>query len=215
MGLLDSITNWVTDVVEAAHYPGVAAMIALENIFPPIPSELVLPLSGFLAAQGDFPGPPVLAVPLTVVAATIGSLIGALVLYAFGAIVSETRVRAFLRRFGRYFLLSEGDYDRAEGWFTDHGQQAVFVGRCIPGIRSIISIPAGVERMPLPQFLIFTAAGSLIWNTALIGAGAALGDQWERVSGYVDVATYVVVALIAAAIAWFVVKRLRERSAAT
>ncbi|MEX0751259.1 MAG: DedA family protein [Dehalococcoidia bacterium] len=213
MGLLDGITEWVRDVVEAAHYPGVAAMIALENIFPPIPSELVLPLGGFLAAQGDFPGPPVIAIPLTIVAATIGSLIGAVVLYAFGAIVSEARVRAFMRDYGKYFLVSEDDYNRAESWFTDHGTQAVFIGRCIPGIRSIISIPAGVERMPMPQFLLFTAAGSAIWNTALIGAGAALGDQWERASDYVGVATYVVVALVVAAVAWFVIKRLRERNA--
>lgn len=211
---LDSITEWVRDVVEAAHYPGVAGMIALENIFPPIPSELVLPLGGFLAAQGDFPGPPVIAVPLTIVAATIGSLIGAIVLYAFGAIVSESRVRSFLRDHGRWLLLSEDDYNRAERWFTDHGTQAVFIGRCIPGIRSIISIPAGVERMAMPEFLAYTAAGSAIWNTALIGAGAALGDQWERASEYVDVATYAVIAIIAAAVAWFVVKRLRERRAA-
>jgi membrane protein DedA with SNARE-associated domain len=214
MGLLDSITEWVRDVVEAAHYPGVAGMIALENIFPPIPSELVLPLGGFLAAQGDFPGPPVIAVPLTIVAATIGSLIGAIVLYAFGAIVSESRVRAFLRDHGKWLLLSEDDYNRAERWFTDHGTQAVFIGRCIPGIRSIISIPAGVERMAMPQFLAYTAVGSAIWNTALISAGAALGDQWERASEYVDVATYAVIAIVAAAVAWFVVKRLRERRAA-
>jgi membrane protein DedA with SNARE-associated domain len=214
MGLLDSLTEWVRNVVEAAHYPGVTAMIALENIFPPIPSELVLPLGGFLAAQGDFPGPPVLAVPLTIVAATIGSLIGAIVLYAFGAIVSEARVRAFLRRYGRYLLLSEDDYNRAERWFTDHGQQAVFIGRCIPGIRSLISIPAGVERMPIPQFLVLSAAGSAIWNTALISAGAALGDQWDRASEYVDVFTYATIAVIGGAIVWFVVKRLRERRAA-
>lgn len=214
MGLLNAITEWVRDVVEAAHYPGVAGMIALENIFPPIPSELVLPLGGFLAARGDFPGPPVIAVPLTIVAATVGSLIGALVLYAFGAIVSEARVRTFLRKYGRWLLLSEDDYNRAERWFTDHGTQAVFIGRCIPGIRSIISIPAGVERMAMPQFLLYTALGSAIWNTALISAGAALGDQWERASNYVDVATYAVIAIVAAAVVWFVVKRMRERRAA-
>jgi membrane protein DedA with SNARE-associated domain len=213
MGLLDSITEWVRDVIEAAHYPGVAGMIALENVFPPIPSELVLPLGGFLAARGGFPGPPVIAVPLTIVAATIGSLIGAIVLYAFGAIISEARVRAFLRSHGKYFLLSEDDYNRAESWFTDHGTQAVFIGRCIPGIRSIISIPAGVERMPIAPFLLYTALGSAIWNTALISAGAALGDQWERASQYVEVATYAVVAIVAAAVAWFIIKRLRERRA--
>jgi membrane protein DedA with SNARE-associated domain len=214
MGFLDSITEWVRNVVEAAHYPGVAGMIALENIFPPIPSELVLPLGGFLASRGDFPGPPVLAVPLTIVAATIGSLIGAIVLYAFGAIVSEARVRALLRNYGRYFLLSEDDYNRAESWFTDHGQQAVLVGRCIPGIRSIISIPAGVERMPMPQFLLLTAVGSAVWNTALISAGAILGDQWDRASQYVDVFTYATVAIIVLAVGWFIVKRIRDRRAA-
>ena len=214
MGFLDSITEWVRSVVEAAHYPGVAGMIALENIFPPIPSELVLPLGGFLASRGDFPGPPALAVPLTIVAATIGSLIGAIVLYAFGAIVSEARVRALMRNYGRYFLLSEDDYNRAESWFTDHGNQAVLVGRCIPGIRSLISIPAGVERMPIPQFLLLTAAGSAVWNTALISAGAALGDQWDRASQYVDVFTYVTVAVIVLAVGWFIFKRVRDRRAA-
>lgn len=211
MGLLDSITDWVRSVVEAANYPGITAMIALENIFPPIPSELVLPLGGFLAWRGDFPGPPLLAVLLTLVAATVGSLIGAIVLYAFGAFVTEARVRAFIRKYGRWALLSEDDYNRAERWFTDHGTQAVFIGRCIPGIRSIISIPAGVERMPLPGFLLYPAAGSAIWNSALIGAGAALGDQWDRASEYVDVFTYATVAVIAAVVAWFLVKRLRER----
>jgi membrane protein DedA with SNARE-associated domain len=214
MGMLDSITEWVRSVVEAANYPGVAGMIALENIFPPIPSELVLPLGGFLAWRGDFPGPPALAVPLTIVAATIGSLIGAIVLYAFGAIVSEARVRALMRNYGRYFLLSEDDYNRAESWFTDHGNQAVLVGRCIPGIRSLISIPAGVERMPIPQFLLLTAVGSAVWNTALILAGAALGDQWDRVSEYVDVFTYATVAVIVLAVGWFIVQRVRDRRAA-
>jgi len=211
MDFLDAITEWVRDVVEAANYPGVVAMIALENVFPPIPSELVLPLSGFLASRGDFPGPPAIAIPLTIVAATLGSLIGALILYAFGAFVSEERVRGFLRRNGRYVLLSEDDYNRAERWFNNHGHQAVFIGRCIPGIRSLISIPAGVERMPMAPFIAYTAGGSAIWNTALISAGAVLGDQWDRASEYVDVFTYVTIAVIAAAVAWFVLSRLRAR----
>jgi membrane protein DedA with SNARE-associated domain len=211
MGFLDAIADWARDVVEAGGYPGVAFMIFLENVFPPIPSELVLPLSGFLACRGDFAGPPVVAMPLTVVAATIGSLAGAYALYGFGVLLGEDRVRAFIVRYGRYLLLTEGDLDRAKAWFAEYGDETVLVGRVIPGIRSLVSIPAGIERMALPRFTLYTVAGSGVWNIALISAGCALGDQWERAERYIDIITYVVIAVLAALVLWFVVRRLRAR----
>jgi len=211
MNPFEAIAEWARDVVEAGGYPGVALMIFLENIFPPIPSELVLPLSGFLACQGDFAGPPAVALPLTVLAATVGSLAGAYALYGFGVLLGEDRVRAFIVRYGRYLLLSEGDLDRAKRWFAEYGDETVLVGRVIPGIRSLVSIPAGIERMALARFTLYTVAGSATWNLALISAGCALGDQWDRAERFVGLMTYVVVALVGAGILWFVWQRLRAR----
>ncbi|MEX2245741.1 MAG: DedA family protein [Dehalococcoidia bacterium] len=212
MNPFEAIAEWARDVVEAGSYPGVFAMIFLENVFPPIPSELVLPLSGFLAWRGDFEGPRAVAVPLTVLAATLGSLLGAYVLYGVGLLLGEDRVRALIVRYGKYLLLKEDDLDRAKSWFAEYGDEAVLIGRVIPGIRSIISIPAGIERMPLVQFSLYTAAGSAVWNVALISAGCALGDQWDLAERYVGLATYAVVALVVLAVVWFVGRRLRARA---
>jgi membrane protein DedA with SNARE-associated domain len=152
--------------------------------------------------------------PLTVVAATIGSLAGAYALYGFGVLLGEDRVRRFIVRYGKYMLLTEDDLDRAKGWFAEWGDETVLVGRVIPGIRSLVSIPAGIERMPLARFTLYTVAGSAVWNLVLISAGCALGDQWERVEGFVDLITYAVIGVVALAIVWFVLQRLRARRSA-
>ena len=132
--------QWAQDLVETLGYPGLALLIALENIFPPIPSEVILPLAGFLSAQGD------LWLPAAVLAATVGSVAGALGLYGVGAWLGEERLRSLIQRFGRWLALNEDDVDRANGWFARHGTKAVLIGRVIPVVRSLISIPAGVER---------------------------------------------------------------------
>ena len=202
--LLGDLTGWVTDVIESLGYVGVAALIALENIVPPIPSEVVLPLAGFLAGQGRF------SLPAVVLAATIGSIIGALILYGLAAWLGEERVRGIVERYGRFLRIDGHDLDRANDWFDRHGGAAVAIGRLVPVVRSLVSIPAGLRRMPLPRFLLFTAAGSTVWNAVLIGTGWVLGDNWEQVDQY---ATYVEIAILLLLAAGGVAFLYRRRTA--
>lgn len=195
------IAAWVTNVVETLGYVGVGAMIALETLFPPIPSELILPLAGFLAGQGR------LWLPGAVVAATLGSVVGALALYALGAWLGEERVRALIRRFGRFLTLSEGDLDRAVRWFDRHGGKVVLIGRLVPVVRSLVSIPAGFARMPLLRFVTYTALGSAAWNSALIGLGFALGARWETVGAYTKPLEYLALLALVAVAVWFICRR--------
>ena len=204
--MLSGISDWVTDIVETLGYIGVAALIALENNFPPLPSELILPLAGFETGRGHF------NYFLMVIAATIGSVVGALVLYYVAHFVGEHRIRALVRRYGRWFQVSEADIDRADGWFDRYSTLAVLVCRCVPIIRSLVSIPAGFRRMNMARFVIFTAIGSAVWNAALIGAGWALGDNWEDVGNYVGYFQYVVIAVVVLAVAWFFWRRISSRS---
>lgn len=207
--LLPDFTEWATDIIDRLGYPGVGGLVALENVVPPIPSEVILPLAGFQADQGDF------NLLLLIVVATVGSIVGATVLYAVGAVLGEQRIRRLVGRFGRYVLVTVDDIDKATGWFQRHGRSAVFFGRLVPVVRSLVSIPAGVDKMPLGSFLIYTAVGSAIWNTVLIVAGYLLGTQYDRVEGFVKVFQYVVIAAVLAAAAYFVYRRLSGRRAAT
>ena len=196
--MLDGIVNWVTDVVEALGYAGVAFLVALENVFPPIPSEVVLPLAGFVAGRGDANLVGMIA------AATLGSLIGAWILYGISAAIGPDRLHAFLVRYGRWFGVKERDLVRAETWFDRRSGTAVLVGRCVPLIRSVVSIPAGFRRMDPVRFTVFTLIGSLVWNTALIGAGAILGDRWEKVGDVVGLLQGAVIVAIVVGVLYFI-----------
>jgi membrane protein DedA with SNARE-associated domain len=209
--MLDNLTEWVTDIVETLGYPGVALLVAIENVFPPIPSEVVLGLAGYTAARGDA------WVVGMIIAATIGSVVGAWVLYGLAAAIGPVRLRAITIRYGRWIGFSEADLDRAEGWFDRHSRSAVLICRCVPLIRSLISVPAGFRRMPIGTFTLFTLLGSLVWNTVLVVAGFLLADQWERVLEVTEpFQTVVVVVIGLLVVAYVVVKVLaarRERAA--
>jgi membrane protein DedA with SNARE-associated domain len=204
--VLGDLASWVQDVIERLGAVGVALLVILENVFPPIPSEIVLPFAGFVAQRGDG------TVVVMILAATIGAVVGALILYGIAAVIGPERLRAFVVRFGRWFGVKPADLQRAEEWFDRHAVAAVLLGRCVPLIRSVVSVPAGFRRMRLAPFLLFTAIGSTVWNTALIGAGAVLGNQWERVEPYVATLQWVVVALIAIFVIRFAVVRIRRRA---
>ena len=199
--LFGDLTNWVQDIMESLGYVGIAFLIALENLIPPIPSEIVLPLAGFMVGQGRFTIVPV------VLAATLGSLIGAVMLYGIGYWLGERRLRWLVRRYGRWLLLDESDLDKAYNQFQTHGTKAVFFGRLLPVVRSLISIPAGVTGMPMPRFMVYTTIGSTIWNSTLIGFGWILGNEWHRVEVYTGYLQYVVLAAILAGGLYFVWKR--------
>lgn len=206
--MLNDLTTTITDIVEALGPLGVAILVALENVFPPIPSEVVLPLAGFVAGRGDA------SLLAMIVGATAGSVVGAWILYAVAAAVGADRLHRFVGRYGRWFGLKPHDLERAEAWFDRRASAAVLVGRCIPLIRSIVSIPAGFRRMPFVRFTLFTAAGSAVWNVALIVAGAVLGDRWEEVGSVVGLLQGVVIIAIVGLVGLFVWKRfLRPRLA--
>lgn len=196
--MLDDIVTWVTDVVDALGYLGVAFLVAVENVFPPIPSEVVLPLAGFVAGRGDA------NVVGMIVAATAGSVVGAWVLYGVSAAIGPARLRRFIVRFGRWFSVREHHLDRAEAWFDRRADAAVLIGRCVPLIRSVVSVPAGFRHMAPLRFTVLTAIGSAMWNTALIAAGAVLGERWERVGDVVGLLQGAVILAIGGALGWLV-----------
>jgi membrane protein DedA with SNARE-associated domain len=201
---LTGLAGWVVDVVDALGPVGVGLLVALENLFPPIPSEVVLPVAGFVASQGR------MSLLGAIVGATLGAVVGAWLLYLIGAAFGRERIRRWLAKVP---LMEVEDLDRAEAWFVRHGGAAVLIGRCVPVVRSLISIPAGLERMPVGRFLAYTALGSAVWNSALIGAGYLLGAQWEDVGHYADYLNYVVYAVIAVIVVKFVWTGLRRRRA--
>jgi membrane protein DedA with SNARE-associated domain len=201
-GFVGDILNWIVGLVDTMGYAGLAIVVALENVFPPIPSEVILPLAGFLVGQGR------MTLVGAIVASTVGAVVGALILYWFGYALGEDRVRQLIVKYGHWALIDEEDLDRSKNWFVNHGRSAVFIGRLAPLVRSLISIPAGVAKMPVGTFVIFTAAGSGLWNTLLIGAGWALGANWQLVEKYQGYFSTGFVALMGLAVAWFVIRRL-------
>ena len=210
--MLGDLANWVQDVINQFGYFGVALLVVIENIFPPIPSEIVLPFAGFVAQQGSAGvAQSDTSVIGMMIAATIGSVVGALILYVISSAIGPERLRAFVQRFGRWFGVKQTDLLRAEAWFDRRSFVAVLVGRCVPLIRSIVSIPAGFRRMKLTSFILLTAVGSAVWNIALIGTGALLGDQWERVGEYVGVFQWLVIGAILVLLVRFVYLRLQNR----
>ncbi|PZG18088.1 DedA family protein [Nonomuraea aridisoli] len=196
------MTDWLVGLMESLGAPGAGLAIALENLFPPLPSEVILPLAGFTASQGD------MDLVAVLVFTTLGSVIGALALYGVGALLGRDRTLAIAAKLP---LVKIADIEKTEAWFQRHGRKTVFFGRMIPIFRSLISIPAGVERMPIMIFTLLTTAGSLIWNTLFVMAGYWLGEGWEVVETYVGIGTNVVIGIVALAIVVFVVVRLSER----
>jgi len=196
------LAGLVTGLVERFGEPGAGLAVALENLFPPIPSEVILPLAGFAAGQGR------MSLFGAIVWTTLGSVLGAMALYYVGVVLGRDRVRAIAARLP---LVKLADVDRTEAWFVRHGSKAVFFGRMIPLFRSLISIPAGLERMPVGRFLMYTTLGSLIWNTVFVLAGYLLGENWRAVEPYVGTFQNLVIAGCVLAAGYFVAARLTRK----
>ncbi|MBE8526020.1 DedA family protein [Amycolatopsis sp. H6(2020)] len=188
--------------MESLGGPGAALVVGLDNLFPPLPSELVLPLAGFAAGRGAF------TLGGALFWTTFGSVAGAVVVYLLGLRLGHDRTRRLVSRIP---LVKTADFDKTAAWFARHGGKAVFFGRMIPVFRSLVSLPAGVERMPFGRFLLYTTAGSLVWNTGFVVAGYLLGEHWAVVERYASIFQYVVFAAIAVAAGLFVVRRVRDR----
>ncbi len=202
--ILSAIKIWVESLISTVGYPGLALVMFLENVFPPIPSEIVLPLAGSLTLTGRFT-----LLGVTVVG-MFGSVLGALAFYGIGRGFGEVRLRSLVARYGRWILLSKEDIDRADAWFRRYGEYVIFFGRMVPIIRSVISIPAGLAAMPLLRFCFYTAIGTAMWSFALAFAGRLLGASWPLVADWINKYQNLVLVLLALAIVIFVVQRLRR-----
>nr|AGS49316.1 FIG01127369: hypothetical protein [uncultured bacterium esnapd2] len=197
------MAGWAVNLMDTLGGVGAALVVGLDNLFPPIPSELVLPLAGFSASKGVF------TLAGALFWTTLGSVVGAVIVYLVGALLGRDRTRALV---GKIPLVKVTDFDKTEKWFAKHGTKAVFFGRMVPLFRSFISLPAGVEKMNFLKFLLLTTAGSLIWNTIFVVAGYQLGENWYLVDEYAGVFQKIVIGAVVLAIVLFVVMRLRNRN---
>lgn len=197
---MDAVVRWATGAMEQGGLAALVAVMLIENLFPPIPSEAVLPLAGVLVDRGTY------ALPAALAASTAGSVIGAWMIYGLGRYGG----RPLVLRFRTVLRYSEEDLDRADIWFDHHGTWIVFWARMLPFLRSVVSVPAGASEMPLLRFTLLTAAGSLAWNTVLVSAGIVLGERYDVLLPWLDRLTWVVVVAAIAGVAWWLVRRLRS-----
>ncbi|MCR2806142.1 DedA family protein [Paenibacillus soyae] len=199
--------SWITEFMEQFGYLGILLLIALENLFPPIPSEVILTFGGFMTTYTSL-------TPLgVIVVATLGSLIGAIILFYIGRLLGVERLEKIVDRWGRLLRVKKEDIRKADAWFDKYGYWAVFLCRMVPLIRSLISLPAGMSGMKLVPFLFFTTIGTLIWNTILVFVGAAVGDNWEQIVEFMDVYSniaYALIALVAIAVIILYIRRARK-----
>ncbi|MFM7448221.1 MAG: DedA family protein [Leptolyngbyaceae cyanobacterium] len=198
------MTEWITGTMESLGYWGIGLLMLLENLFPPIPSELIMPLAGFTAAQGK------MNFLLAVLAGVIGTIVGALPWYYAGVKLDNRHLHRLADRYGKWLTISSKDIDKANDWFYKKGAKAVLLGRLVPGVRTVISLPAGMSRMPLLPFLLYSTVGTTLWVLALTAAGYLLGANYKLVDGYVGILSKLVVVLIVAGLAAFVLRRKRR-----
>lgn len=194
------LSELIIDFIGRWSYFGIALLMALENIFPPIPSELIMPFAGYVAARGD------LNIAGVVVAGVLGSLAGTLPWYWLGRSIGRERLARWVGARGRWFTISPEELERAERWFLRRGGWALLAGRLVPAVRSVISMPAGVAAMPLPSMLAWSACGTLLWTGMLAGLGFALESRYERIAGFVDKLSMAVVILLVVSYAWRVIR---------
>ena len=200
----------IINITEQVGYLGVFLLIAIENIFPPIPSEVILVFGGFMTTYTS------LNIPIMILAATLGSLLGAIVLYYIGKIFNKERLKRIVNgKIGKVLRLKASDIEKADKWFDTKGNKTVFFCRFIPIVRSLISIPAGMSEMPMQKFLLYTISGSLIWNTVLIIVGSIVGDKWETIVGYLDnfsniILIILVIIFVVAMYYWFVIRKKKQ-----
>ena len=202
---MSNISDWVLAIMAKFGYFGIVFAMFAENVFPPIPSEVIMPAAGFAASNGD------LNLILVILAGTLGAVLGALPLYYLGRIFDEEWLSAFTEKYGKYVFVKPNDIKATNAWFDKHGKKAVFFGRMVPGIRSFISIPAGMNKMPMPSFLILSTLGASIWTTALAFAGYYLGKNYEIIE--LTLAPYskgIGIVIVIIIIGWFIKRRFSD-----
>ncbi len=199
---------WITSTMNSLGYLGIGLLMFLENLFPPIPSELIMPFAGFTATD---PNSKIQVVP-AIAAGVVGTILGAIPWYYAGLLLGQQRLQLLASRYGKWIGISGEDIEKSTNWFQKHGSKAVLFGRLVPGIRTLISIPAGISKMPVVPFFIYSTIGTIAWVTLLTYAGYFLGKNYKLVEDYIDVITKVVVFGVLLAIASFIGYRLWKRS---
>lgn len=201
--------EWITNLMNSMGYAAIVFLMFLENVFPPIPSELIMPMAGFTATQGK------LSLPGVIIAGTIGSVLGGLPLYYVGKIIGEERLKEWVGKHGKWLTISCEDIDKAKSWFERHGGVAVFIGRLVPGIRSLIAVPAGLDKMHMGLFLLYSALGAGLWSTVLAYLGFLLGGNYEKVEKFLGPASYIVLGAVIVVYVVRVIKQHRKGAGAT
>jgi membrane protein DedA with SNARE-associated domain len=202
--LLDLIKTWAEGVITQMGYFGLSLVMFLENVFPPIPSEVVLPLAGNLTNTGEF------SMFGVVFWGMIGSLLGAYLFYGLGILFNEDKIRCFVEKYGKWAMITVEDFDKAIEFFDKYGPFTIFFGRMVPIVRSLISIPAGMHRMKIIPFTLYTIVGTSLWNVVLAVAGKLLGPQWPKVIEWIDVYQNIVIVLILILVVWFAFTRIKR-----
>ncbi|WP_084244052.1 DedA family protein [Planomicrobium okeanokoites] len=198
---------WITSIMEDYGYMGIFFLILMENVFPPIPSEIVLTVGGFMTTTAG------LSVTEVIAASTAGSVAGAVILYYIGRWLSVERLEGLVEKYGKWLRLKKADLHKADAWFDRYGVWAVFFGRLVPVVRSLISVPAGMSGMKVKMFLLFTIAGTLIWNTILVVLGAAVGENREVIMHQLELysnAVYILLAVVAVVGIWIFIRKRRK-----
>jgi membrane protein DedA with SNARE-associated domain len=199
--------EWIITIVNSLGYLGIGLLMFLENLFPPIPSELIMPLAGFSAAKGT------LELPYVILAGVVGTVLGALPWYYASQLLGEDTLKLLADKYGRWLAISSRDIAKAVGWFDRHDTKAVFLCRLVPGVRTLISIPAGISKMPMGEFLLYSTLGTLLWTVFLTYAGYLLGNNYHRVETYLGpVSKLVLLSLVIGFLFWLAMRQLQRRS---
>lgn len=203
------MVHWIVDLIGSLGLAGVCLLMAIENVVLPIPSELIMPLAGFAAARGHY------SLLLAILFGTVGSVVGALPVYGAARWLGEERVKQWLQRHGRWLMLRRRDFDKPTRWFHEHGGLAVGLGQLVPGVRGLISLPAGYAHMNVARFIFWNFVGTAVWCTVLAVAGFYLGRHFDAIHKYLGPVSWVVLgALVIAAVAWIIRRRQRARARA-
>lgn len=203
--MLESISHLIINVISTLGYPGIVLTMAIESALIPLPSEVIMPFSGFLASTGQF------SLVLVIISGAVGNVIGSLIAYAIGYYGHEKLVRKFVVKWGRWILLSEKELDNAEKMLNKYGSLIVFTSRLLPGVRTVISLPCGFAKLPIKKFIVLTFLGSLFWAFILTEIGFALGENWDKIGPFFHKADLFIILLILALVAYYINHRLKVK----
>ena len=201
--MLEFLAHYIIKLIETTSYAGIFVLMTLESALIPIPSEVTMPFSGFLASKGN------LSLAAVIIVGTIANLVGSYIAYYIGYFIEETFLLRLIKKYGKFILISEDDYQKANKWFEKYGDKIIFISRLLPGIRTVISLPAGVFRMDIKKFTLYTVLGCLIWSAFLAYVGYALGENWRALEGYFRKFEVVIVIVLIAAVLWYLEKHLK------